>query len=162
MLKKIKNIFTELRELKGNTVMMGYYKDKESTQNSFADGWFHTGDIAVVHSNGYIQLKDRSKDIIISGGENVSTIEIENILFQHPDIVDAAVVGKKDEKWGEAPYAFITLKNKSSLTEKQVIDFCKANMAKFKIPKKIIFGDIAKTPTGKTQKFLLRKKANQE
>ena len=116
----------------------------------------------MVHSNGYIQLKDRSKDIIISGGENISTIEIENVLFQHPDIVDAAVVGKKDKKWGESPCAFITLKNKSSLTEKQIIDFCKANMAKFKIPKKIIFGNIAKTPTGKTQKFLLKKKANQE
>ena len=160
----VANNGSELGEvyMKGNTVMMGYYKDKESTQNSFAEGWFHTGDIAVVHSNGYIQLKDRSKDIIISGGENISTIEIENVLFQHPDIVDAAVVGKKDKKWGESPCAFITLKNKSSLTEKQIIDFCKANMAKFKIPKKIIFGNIAKTLTGKTQKFLLKKKANQE
>ena len=148
--------------MRGNTVMMGYYKDKKATQNSFEKGWFHTGDIGVVYENGYIQIKDRSKDIIISGGENISTIEIENVLSQHPDIIDAAVVGKKDEKWGEIPCAFITLKNNSSITEQQIIDYCSSNMAKFKIPKKIIFGVIEKTPTGKTQKFLLRKKANQE
>ena len=148
--------------MRGNTVMMGYYKDKKSTQHSFEEGWFHTGDIGVVHESGYIQLMDRSKDIIISGGENISTIEIENILYQHPDIIDAAVVGKIDKKWGETPCAFVTLKNNSSLTEQQVINFCSSNMAKFKIPKKIIFGVIEKTSTGKTQKFLLRKKVNQE
>jgi len=148
--------------MRGNTVMMGYYKDKKATQNSFEEGWFHTSDIGVVYENGYIQIKDRSKDIIISGGENISTIEIENVLYQHPDITDAAVVGKKDEKWGEIPCAFITLKNNSSITEQQIIDYCSSNMAKFKIPKKIIFGVIEKTPTGKTQKFLLRKKTNQE
>ena len=148
--------------MSGNTVMMGYYKDKKSTQHSFEEGWFHTGDIGVVHESGYIQLMDRSKDIIISGGENISTIEIENILYQHPDIIDAAVVGKIDKKWGETPCAFVTLKNNSSLTEQQVINFCSSNMAKFKIPKKIIFGVIEKTSTGKTKKFLLRKKANQE
>ena len=148
--------------MRGNTVMMGYYKDKKSTQHSFEEGWFHTGDIGVVHESGYIQLMDRSKDIIISGGENISTIEIENILYQHPDNIDAAVVGKIDKKWGETPCAFVTLKNNSSLTEQQVINFCSSNMAKFKIPKKIIFGVIEKTSTGKTQKFLLRKKANQE
>ena len=148
--------------MRGNTVMMGYYKDKKSTQHSFEEGWFHTGDIGVVYESGYIQLMDRSKDIIISGGENISTIEIENILYQHPDIIDAAVVGKIDKKWGETPCAFVTLKNNSSLTEQQVINFCSSNMAKFKIPKKIIFGVIEKTSTGKTQKFLLRKKANQE
>ena len=147
--------------MRGNTVMMGYYKDTKSTKNIFEDGWFHTGDIAVVHKDSYIQLKDRSKDIIISGGENISTIEIENILFQHEKIVDAAVVAKKDNKWGEVPCAFVTLKKNSSTTEKQIIDFCKQNMAKFKTPKKIIFGPIDKTPTGKTQKFLLRKRANQ-
>ena len=148
--------------MRGNTVMMGYYKDKKSTQHSFEEGWFHTGDIGVVHESGYIQLMDRSKDIIISGGENISTIEIENILYQHPDIIDAAVVGKIDKKWGETPCAFVTLKNNSSLTEQQVINFCSSNMAKFKVPKKIIFGVIEKTSTGKTQKFLLRKKANQK
>ena len=148
--------------MRGNTVMMGYYKDKKATQDSFKEGWFHTGDIGVVFENNYIQLKDRLKDIIISGGENISTIEIENVLFQHPDILDAAVVGKNDKKWGEVPCAFITVKKNSSITEQEVIDFCRSNMAKFKIPKKIIFGDIEKTPTGKIQKFLLRKKANQK
>ena len=148
--------------MRGNTVMMGYYKDKKATQDSFKEGWFHTGDIGVVFENNYIQLKDRLKDIIISGGENISTIEIENVLFQHPDILDAAVVGKNDKKWGEIPCAFITVKKNSSITEQEVIDFCRSNMAKFKIPKKIIFGDIKKTPTGKIQKFLLRKKANKE
>ncbi len=148
--------------MRGNTVMMGYYKDKKATQDSFKEGWFHTGDIGVVFENNYIQLKDRLKDIIISGGENISTIEIENVLFQHPDILDAAVVGKNDKKWGEVPCAFITVKKNSSITEQEVIDFCRSNMAKFKIPKKIIFGDIKKTSTGKIKKFLLRKKANQE
>tara|TARA_B100001146_G_scaffold53511_1_gene46848 strand:+ start:1997 stop:3616 length:1620 start_codon:yes stop_codon:yes gene_type:complete len=148
--------------MRGNTVMMGYYKDKKATQDSFKEGWFHTGDIGVVFENDYIQLKDRLKDIIISGGENISTIEIENVLFQHPDILDAAVVGKNDKKWGEVPCAFITVKKNSSITEQEIIDFCRSNMAKFKIPKKIIFGDIEKTPTGKIQKFLLRKKANQK
>ena len=148
--------------MRGNTVMMGYYKDKRATQDSFKEGWFHTGDIGVVFENDYIQLKDRLKDIIISGGENISTIEIENVLFQHPDILDAAVVGKNDKKWGEVPCAFITVKKNSSITEQEVIDFCKSNIAKFKIPKKIIFGDIKKTSTGKIKKFLLRKKANQE
>ena len=148
--------------MRGNTVMMGYYKDKKATQDSFKEGWFHTGDIGVVFENNYIQLKDRLKDIIISGGENISTIEIENVLFQHPDILDAAVVGKNDKKWGEVPCAFITVKKNSSITEQEIIDFCRSNMAKFKIPKKIIFGDIKKTSTGKIQKFLLRKKANQE
>ncbi len=162
--KPVKKNGKELGEvyIRGNTVMMGYYKDKESTKNSFKDGWFHTGDIGVVFDSGYIQLKDRSKDIIISGGENISTIEIENTLFQHEEIIDAAVVGIKDAKWGEAPCAFVTLKKNSSLTEEEVIKFCKSNMAKFKIPKKIIFGDIEKTSTGKIQKFLLRKRANQE
>ena len=148
--------------MKGNTVMMGYYKDKKATKSSFENEWFHTGDLGVVHENGYIQLKDRSKDIIISGGENISTIEIENVLFKHPKIIDAAVVAKKDKKWGEVPCAFITLKKYSTLTEQEVIDFCKENIAKFKIPKKIFFGRIVKTSTGKTQKYLLREKANEK
>jgi len=148
--------------MRGNTVMMGYYKDKKATQDSFKGDWFHTGDVGVVFENGYIQLKDRLKDIIISGGENISTIEIENILFQHSDIIDAAVVGKNDKKWGEVPCAFVTLKKNSSATEQDITNFCRSNMAKFKIPKKIIFCDIKKTSTGKTQKFLLRKIANKE
>ena len=162
--KEVKHNGKDLGEvfMKGNTVMMGYHKDSKATNKIFHEGWFHTGDIAVVHKNGYIQLKDRSKDIIISGGENISSIEIENVLFQHKDIIDAAVVAKKDEKWGEVPCAFITLKKNSALKEREIIEFCKNNMAKFKIPKKIIFGNIEKTPTGKTQKFLLRKKANEK
>ena len=117
-------------------------------------------DIAVIHKNGYIQLKDRSKDIIISGGENISSIEIENVLFKHKDIIDAAVVAKKDEKWGEVPCAFVTLKKNSTLKANEIIQFCRNNMASYKIPKNIIFGKIDKTPTGKTQKYLLRRKVN--
>ena len=162
--KKVKSDGTELGEvyMRGNTVMMGYYKDKVSTNKMFDKGWFHTGDIAVVHKNNYIQLKDRSKDIIISGGENISSIEVENVLFEHPDIIDAAVVAKKDAVWGESPCAFVKLKENSLLKEPQIIDFCKKNMARFKVPKKIIFGDINKTSTGKIQKFLLRQIANNE
>ena len=141
--------------------MMGYHRDKPASQKVFKNGWFHTGDIGVTHKNGYIQLKDRSKDIIISGGENISSIEIENVLFKMKDILDAAVVAKKDEKWGETPCAFVTLKKNSTLNERKILEFCKKNMARFKIPKKIIFGKISKTSTGKTQKYLLRKIANQ-
>jgi len=147
--------------MRGNTVMMGYHKDKFSTNKAFASGWFHTGDIAVIHKNGYIQLKDRSKDIIISGGENISSIELENVLFKHKDIIDAAVVAKKDKKWGEVPCAFVTLKKNSNINQAEIIEFCRNNIAGYKIPKKIIFGNINKTPTGKTQKYLLRKIANQ-
>ena len=147
--------------MRGNTVMMGYHKDKPATNKAFAKGWFHTGDIAVIHKSGYIQLKDRSKDIIISGGENISSIEIENILFKHKDIIDAAVVAMKDNKWGEVPCAFVTLKKNSVIKEQEIIQFCRNNMASFKIPKSIIFGKIDKNSTGKTQKFLLRKRVNQ-
>ncbi len=160
--KEVKHNGKELGEvlMRGNTVMMGYHKDKLATNKAFAKGWFHTGDIAVVHKNGYIQLKDRSKDVIISGGENISSIEIENVLFKHKDIIDAAVVAKKDEKWGEVPCAFVTLKKGSKLKAKEIIQFCRNNMASYKIPKSIIFGKIDKTPTGKTQKYLLRKRVN--
>ena len=162
--KEVKSNGRELGEvyMRGNTVMMGYYKDKDTSNKIFEKGWFHTGDIAVVHKNNYIQIRDRSKDIIISGGENISSIEIENVLFKHPDIIDAAVVAKKDDVWGESPCAFVQLKENSPLKESQIIDFCKKNMAKFKVPKKIIFGDISKTSTGKTQKFLLRQIANKK
>ena len=160
--KEVKHDGKELGEvlMRGNTVMMGYHKDILATNKAFSKGWFHTGDIAVIHKNGYIQLKDRSKDIIISGGENISSIEIENVLFKHKDIIDAAVVAKKDEKWGEVPCAFVTLKKNSKLRTKEIIQFCRDNMAGYKIPKKIIFGKIDKTPTGKTQKYLLRKRVN--
>ena len=160
--KEVKHDGKELGEvlMRGNTVMMGYHKDILATNKAFAKGWFHTGDIAVIHKNGYIQLKDRSKDIIISGGENISSIEIENVLFKHKDIIDAAVVAKKDEKWGEVPCAFVTLKKNSTLKAKEITQFCRNNMASYKIPKNIIFGKIDKTPTGKTQKYLLRRKVN--
>jgi len=160
--KEVKHDGKELGEvlMRGNTVMMGYHKDKLATNKAFTKGWFHTGDIAVIHKNGYIQLKDRSKDIIISGGENISSIEIENVLFKHKDIIDAAVVAKKDDKWGEVPCAFVTLKKNSTLKAKEIVQFCRNNMASFKIPKNIIFGKIDKTPTGKTQKYLLRKRVN--
>ena len=160
--KEVKPNGKELGEvyMRGNTVMMGYFKDKKSSDKIFSHGWLHTGDIAVVHKNNYIQLKDRSKDIIISGGENISSIEVENILFKHPDINDAAVVAKKDKKWGEVPCAFVELKENSSLNQRKIIEFCKKNTAGFKVPKKIIFGKINKTSTGKTQKYLLRQTAN--
>ena len=161
--KAVKHNGKELGEvlMRGNTIMMGYHKDKFATSKAFAKGWLHTGDIAVIHKSGYMQLKDRSKDIIISGGENISSIEIENVLFKHKDIIDVAVVAIKDNKWGEVPCAFVTLKKNSVIKKQEIIQFCRNNMASFKIPKSIIFGKIDKTPTGKTQKFLLRKKVNQ-
>ena len=131
------------------------------TEHRLAIAMAQAGGIGVVHKNGYIQLKDRLKDVIISGGENISSIEIENVLYKLDDIIDVAVVAKKDDKWGEVPCAFISLKKNSSLNELKIIQFCKKNMAGFKIPKKIIIGKIIKTSTGKTQKYLLRKIANQ-
>ncbi len=145
--------------LRGNIVMKGYLKNPQTTQAAFKGGWFHSGDIAVCHSDGYIQIKDRSKDIIISGGENISSIEIEEILFKHPKILEAAVVAKSDEKWGEHPCAFITLKANESLSQAEVILYCKEQLAGFKVPKTIIFGNLVKTSTGKVQKYLLRELA---
>ncbi len=143
---------------KGNVVMKGYLKNEEATKNSFKNGWFHSGDLGVMHKNGYIELKDRSKDIIISGGENISTIEVENALYKHPSIIEAAVIAQKDEKWGESPCAFIKLKHNVNISEKEIIEFCRQNLASFKIPKRVIFSDLPKTSTGKIQKFLLKKK----
>ena len=145
--------------LRGNIVMKGYLKNPITTEKSFSGGWFHSGDIAVRHPDGYVQIKGRSKDVIISGGENISSIEIEDVLFKHPDILEAAVVAKRDEKWGEHPCAFVTLKEGKALTEDQVIDYCRENMARFKVPKTVIFGPLVKTSTGKVQKFLLRERA---
>ena len=137
--------------------MMGYHRDKTASNKAFAKGWFHTGDIAVIHKSGYIQLKDRSKDIIISGGENISSIEIENTLAKHPSVSIAAVVAKPDDKWGEVPCAFIEMVQDKPTSEKELIDFCKESLAGFKVPKKIIFCELPKTSTGKIQKFELRK-----
>ena len=144
--------------IRGNIVMKGYYKDKEETEKSMAGGWFHSGDLAVMHSDGYIKIKDRSKDIIISGGENISSIEIENAIANHQSVSLAAVVAKPDEKWGEIPCAFVELIKDKSATEKDIIDFCRETLAGFKLPKKVIFCELPKTSTGKIQKFELRKK----
>ena len=147
--------------IKGNVVMKGYYKDKDATDKAMKDGWFHSGDLAVMHPDGYIKIQDRSKDIIISGGENISSIEIENTLAKHPSVSIAAVVAKPDEKWGEVPCAFIEAVKDKTATEKELIDFCKETLANFKVPKKIEFCELPKTSTGKIQKFELRKKAKE-
>ena len=147
--------------IKGNVVMKGYYKDKDATDKAMKHGWFHSGDLAVMHPDGYIKIQDRSKDIIISGGENISSIEIENTLAKHPSVSIAAVVAKPDEKWGEVPCAFIESVKDKPTTEKELIDFCKETLANFKVPKKIEFCELPKTSTGKIQKFELRKKAKE-
>jgi fatty-acyl-CoA synthase len=144
--------------IRGNIVMKGYYKDKEATDKAMSGGWFHSGDLAVTHPDGYIKILDRSKDIIISGGENISSIEIENTIAKHPAVSLAAVVAKPDEKWGETPCAFVELIKDKSVEEKDIIDFCKETLAGFKLPKKVIFCELPKTSTGKIQKFELRKK----
>ncbi|MDC6469599.1 long-chain-fatty-acid--CoA ligase [Candidatus Pelagibacter sp.] len=147
--------------IRGNIVMKGYYKDKEATDKSMAGGWFHSGDLAVTHPDGYIKIQDRSKDIIISGGENISSIEIENVIAKHPSVSLAAVVAKPDEKWGETPCAFVELIKDKPTTEKEIIDFCRETLAGFKLPKRVIFCDLPKTSTGKIQKFELRKKVKE-
>ncbi len=144
---------------RGNIVMKGYLKNKKANDEAFADGWFHSGDLAVLHEDGYIQLKDRSKDIIISGGENISSIEIEEVLSQHPLIISAAVVAIQDEKWGESPCAFIEIGPENQLTEQDALNWCKEKLAGFKVPKKYIFESIPRTSTGKIQKYILRKRA---
>ncbi|MDA9815502.1 AMP-binding protein [Alphaproteobacteria bacterium] len=142
--------------IRSNTIMKGYHKNKEATEESFKDGFFRSGDLAVRHKSGYIEIKDRLKDIIISGGENISSVELENVLFRHEDIAFAAVVAKKDEKWGETPCAFVEMKPDTSASEADIIAFCRQHLAGFKIPKTIIFQEIPKTSTGKIQKYLLR------
>jgi fatty-acyl-CoA synthase len=145
--------------MRGNIVMKGYLKNPKATQEAFAGGWFHTGDLGVWHPDGYIDLKDRSKDIIISGGENISTIEVEQVLYRHPSVLEAAVVARPDEKWGETPCAFVTLKAGASATAEEIIAFCRENMARFKTPRAVVFGPLPKTSTGKIQKFALRDRA---
>jgi fatty-acyl-CoA synthase len=147
--------------IRGNIVMKGYYKDKEATDKSMAGGWFHSGDLAVTHPDGYIKIQDRSKDIIISGGENISSIEIENAIAKHPAVSLAAVVAKPDEKWGETPCAFVELIKNKTTSEDEIIKFCKVTLAGFKLPKKVVFCELPKTSTGKIQKFELRKKVKE-
>ncbi len=144
---------------RGNIVMKGYLKNPQATQEAFAGGWFHSGDLGVMHPDGYIQLKDRSKDIIISGGENISSIEVEDALYKHPAVQAAAVVAKPDEKWGETPCAFVELKPGSSVDVDELIQHCRSLLAHFKCPKKVVFQELPKTSTGKIQKFVLRERA---
>jgi fatty-acyl-CoA synthase len=139
---------------------MGYLKNPPASEAAFKGGWFHTGDLAVRHPDGYIEIKDRSKDIIISGGENISSIEVEEVLYRHPKVLEAAVVARPDEKWGEHPCAFVTPRaDAGEVTAEEIITFCRANMAKFKAPRTVIFGPLPKTSTGKIQKFVLREQA---
>ena len=141
---------------RGNIVMKGYLKNKRATEEAFAGGWFHSGDLGVLHPDGYIQLKDRSKDIIISGGENISSIEVEDVLYKHPAVAAAAVVAKPDAKWGETPCAFIEKRPGAEVTETEIIDYCKKKLARFKCPSQVVFTELPKTSTGKIQKFKLR------
>ncbi|WP_101674749.1 AMP-binding protein [Alloalcanivorax mobilis] len=143
-------------QLRGNTVMKGYLKNPETTAEAFEGGWYHTGDLAVMHPDGYIEIKDRAKDIIISGGENISSLEVEEILYRHPRVSEAAVVAMVDDKWGEVPCAFVQLRDDGPGDERALIEFCRTHMAGFKVPKKVVFGELPKTVTGKVRKNVLR------
>jgi fatty-acyl-CoA synthase len=145
--------------MRGNIVMKGYLKNKAATEEAFAGGWFHTGDLGVMHGDGYVQLKDRSKDIIISGGENISSIEVEDVLYKHPGVAHCAVVAKPDEKWGETPCAFIELKPGGTASADEIIEWCRERLARYKCPRHVVFAEIPKTSTGKIQKFQLRETA---
>ncbi|HLS87930.1 MAG TPA: acyl-CoA synthetase [Burkholderiales bacterium] len=144
---------------RGNITMKGYLKNPGATKEAFRGGWFHSGDLAVVHPDGYVKIKDRSKDVIISGGENISSIEVEDVLYRHPAVLAAAVVAMPDERWGETPCAFVELKPGATATEAELIDFCRRHLARFKAPRAVVFGELPKTSTGKIQKFALREKA---
>ncbi len=144
----------------GNNVMLGYYRDAEATRQAFAGGWFHSGDLAVVHPDGYLELRDRLKDIVISGGENIATIEVEQALMAHPAVSEAAVVGRPDEKWGEVPIAFITVRGAGGVDAAELTEFLRDRLARFKVPKSIeVVDELPKTGTGKIQKFVLRESA---
>jgi fatty-acyl-CoA synthase len=145
--------------IRGNVLMKGYLKNPEATRTAFAGGWLHTGDLGVMHPDFYMEVKDRAKDIVISGGENIASIEVEEVLYRHPAVLAAAVVARPDEKWGESPCAFITLKDGAMATEEEIFGFCRARMAHFKVPKTVIFGELPRTATGKIQKHVLRERA---
>jgi fatty-acyl-CoA synthase len=144
---------------RGNITMKGYLKNAKATEAAFRGGWFHSGDLAVMQPDGYVKIKDRSKDVIISGGENISSLEVEDVLYRHPAVLGAAVVAMPDEKWGETPCAFVELKPNTKITEQEIIAFCRQHLAKFKAPRAVVFGELPKTSTGKVQKFVLREKA---
>jgi fatty-acyl-CoA synthase len=141
---------------RGNITMKGYLKNPRATQDAFAGGWFHTGDLAVMYPDGYLKIRDRSKDIIISGGENISSLEVEDALYRHPAVLACGVVAMPHPKWGEAPCAFVELKAQAQVSEEELIAHCRAQLAHFKVPKKVVFGVVPKTSTGKIQKFALR------
>jgi fatty-acyl-CoA synthase len=145
--------------MRGNNVMKGYYADEEATADAFRGGWFHSGDLGVMHEDGHIEIRDRAKDIIISGGENISTIEVERALVRHPDVLEAAVVAVPDEKWGERPKAFVSLRPGAAVTEAELIAFSRETLPGFKAPSEIEFGELPKTSTGKVKKFELRERA---
>jgi len=144
---------------RGNTIMKGYLKNPEATAEAFKGGWYHTGDLAVMHEDGYAEVRDRAKDIIISGGENISSIEIEGALYRHPAVLEAAVVARRDATWGESPCAFVTLKDGQTASAKELIAHCRTLLAGFKTPRTIVFGPLPKTSTGKIQKHVLRDQA---
>ncbi len=144
---------------RGNITMKGYLKNPKATQEAFAGGWFHSGDLAVLQPDGYVKIKDRAKDIIISGGENISSIEVEDVLYRHPAVLAAAVVAKPDPKWGETPCAFVELKPGATATAEEIIEHCRASLARFKAPRAVVFCTLPKTSTGKIQKFALRQQA---
>jgi fatty-acyl-CoA synthase len=148
--------------LRGNTIMKGYLRNERATSEAFREGWYHTGDLAVWHADGYIEVKDRSKDIIISGGENISSLEVEECLYRHPAVMEAAVVARPDEKWGETPCAFVVVKpGAGEVSAEEIIAWCREHLARFKVPRTVVFGDLPKTSTGKIQKFLLRTRARE-
>jgi fatty-acyl-CoA synthase len=147
--------------MRGNVVMKGYLHNPKATHEAFAGGWFHTGDLAVCHPDGYVEIRDRSKDIVISGGENISTIEVEGVLYRHPAVLEAAVVARPDEKWGETPCAFVSLRPGAEVSEAELIAFCRERLAHFKAPRSVVFADLPKTSTGKTQKHILRARARE-
>jgi fatty-acyl-CoA synthase len=147
---------------RGNITMRGYLKNPKTTEEAFAGGWFHTGDLAVVEPDGYVKIRDRSKDIIISGGENISSIEVEDVLHRHPAVLGAAVVAQPDSKWGETPCAFIEVKYGASATAEELTEFCREQMARFKVPKRFIFAELPRTSTGKIQKYMLRQQARDQ
>ena len=146
--------------MRGNNVMLGYYQNPEATARAFEGGWFHSGDLAVMHEDGYIELRDRAKDIVISGGENISSIEVEKALYEHPAVLEAAVVAAPDEKWGEVPKAFVAIKPGSQATAEELIEFCRGRLAHFKCPKSVEFGALPRTSTGKIRKNELRARSS--
>jgi fatty-acyl-CoA synthase len=139
--------------------MKGYLKNPAATAEAFAGGWFHSGDLAVMQPDGYVKIKDRSKDVIISGGENISSLEVEDVIYRHPAVLAVAVVAKPDPKWGETPCAFVELKAGAAATESEIVEHCRGQLARFKVPRAVVFGPLPKTSTGKIQKFMLRQQA---